>query len=59
MEAITEFFQNTDLVTPISALILRLVVALAIYIVGRWIARIIHRWIVRIMNAKEVDPTAV
>ena len=39
MEAITDFFKNADLLPMLSDWAIKLVLALAIYVIGKWIVK--------------------
>ena len=57
MEAIEEFIGNADLVPVLTDWAIKLGLALAIYLVGKWVAKRITKTIGRMMNAREVDET--
>jgi len=57
MEAIKEFFNNAELVPMLSDWAIKLVLALVIYVIGKWIVKKITNTIKKLMDAREVDPT--
>jgi small conductance mechanosensitive channel len=59
MEAITEFLNRDDLVPMLAHWAFQILIAIAIYVVGKWLARRITKILTRTMNAREVDPTLV
>jgi small conductance mechanosensitive channel len=59
MEFITNYFQDTDLQTLLMDWGVKIVAALAIFIIGRWIARALTRTLRKVLNAREMDETLV
>lgn len=59
MEAVTEFFSRDDLVPMIMHWGFQILIAIAIYVVGKWVARRITNVLKKMMTVKEVDPTLV
>jgi len=59
MEAIKEFFSRADLMPMLGGWAIKIVIALAIYIIGKWIARRITNVLKKLMEARDVDPTLV
>jgi len=59
MEAIKEFLSSADLIPMLSGWAVKIVIALAIYVIGKWIARRITTVLKNLMNARDVDPTLV
>jgi len=57
MEAIEEFFGNADLVPMLTGWATKLVLALVIYVIGKWVAKKITKTIVRMMDGRDVDET--
>jgi small conductance mechanosensitive channel len=57
MEAIEEFLSNADLVPMLTGWATKLVLALVIYFIGKWVAKRITNTIGRMMNARDVDDT--
>ena len=52
-----EIFSNGDLMPMLTAAAGKLVLALLIYIIGKWVAKNITKTIGRLMKAKEIDET--
>ncbi len=59
MESITKFFENTDFMALGMTWGGRLLLALVIFVIGRWVARAITNSLKRVMNMREVDETLV
>ncbi|HMB59061.1 MAG TPA: mechanosensitive ion channel domain-containing protein [Xanthomonadales bacterium] len=59
MEDIKQFFMNEDLLPMLFDWGVKLVLAIVIYIVGKWIARLITKSLNKLMNVRNVDPTLV
>jgi small conductance mechanosensitive channel len=59
MEALTEFFSNEALMPQLMDWAFKLILALAIYVIGKWVARRVTNLVRRLMNAREVDATLV
>ena len=59
MEALTEFFSNEELMPQLMDWAFKLILALAIYVIGKWVARRVTNLVRRLMNAREVDATLV
>jgi len=59
MEVINEFFSSAELVPMLSNWIIKIVIALLIYLVGKWIAKRITAFLRKVMEARDVDPTLV
>lgn len=59
MEAIKEFLNNADLVPMLTGWGVKIVLALVIYVVGKWIAKRITKVLRKLMEARSVDPTLV
>jgi small conductance mechanosensitive channel len=57
MEAIEEFLSNADLAPMLTGWATKLVLALIIYFIGKWVAKRITNTIGRMMNARDVDDT--
>ncbi len=57
MEIIKDIFGNAELVPMLVAVGGKLVLALLIYFIGKWIAKKIANTISRLMKAREVDET--
>ncbi len=59
MQEIKDFFLSDSFLPMLIDGALKLIFALVIYIIGRWVARIITRSSVKLMNARNVDATLV
>jgi small conductance mechanosensitive channel len=59
MEAMQDFIARTDLVTLLSDWAVRIVIALLIYIIGKWIAKRLTNFVKRLMQGRDADPTLV
>ncbi len=59
MEDLKQFFLNAELLPVVSGWAVKLVVALVIYIVGKWIAGLLNRSLVKLMQVRAVEPTLV
>jgi len=59
MEAIKEFLSSADLVPMLSGWAVKIVIALLIYVIGKWIARRITTVLKKLMIARDVDPTLI
>ncbi len=59
MQEIKDFFLSDSFLPMLIDGAMKLIFALVIYIIGRWVARIITRSSVKLMNARNVDATLV
>jgi small conductance mechanosensitive channel len=59
MQAITEFLNRADLMPMLTGWAVKIVVALLIYIIGKWIAKRLTKLLTKLMQAQDVDPTLV
>jgi small conductance mechanosensitive channel len=59
MDSFKEFFLNDELLPMLFSWGLKLIVALAIYVIGKWIAKLITNTLRKLMNGRDVDPTLV
>jgi small conductance mechanosensitive channel len=59
MEAIKEFFASADLMPMLSDWVIKIVIALLIYLIGKWIAKRVTNVVKKLMNARDADPTLV
>jgi len=59
LEAIKEFFARADLVTMLTDWSVKIVIALLIYLVGKWIAKRITTFVAKLMNVRNADATLV
>ena len=59
MEALKEFLSRADLLPMLGDWAIKLVIALLIYVIGKWIVNRITNFSRKLMNARDVDPTLV
>ena len=59
MEALTEFFSRADLVPMLTDWAIKIILALVIYVIGKWVAKRVTAFVTRLMNSREADPTLV
>jgi len=59
MEALKEFFASADLMPMLSGWVIKIVIALLIYLIGKFIAKRITNFLRKLMVARDVDPTLV
>jgi small conductance mechanosensitive channel len=59
MEAIKEFFASADLMPMLSGWVVKIVIALLIFIIGKWISNRIVNALRKLMEARDLDPTLV
>lgn len=59
MEAITNFLARTDLVPMLSAWGVKIVLALLIYVIGKWVAHRVTEFTRRLMVGRQTDETLV
>ncbi len=59
MEAIKEFLSRADLVPMLTDWAIKIVLALVIYIVGKWIAKRITAFVQKLMNLRKADVTLI
>ena len=59
MEAIKEFLSRADLVPMLTDWAIKIVLALVIYVVGKWIAKRITAFVQRLMNLRKADATLI
>jgi len=59
MDAIKEFFASADLVPMLSGWAVKIMLALLIYIIGKWVARKVTNVARNLMKSREADPTLV
>ena len=59
MEAFKEFLTNAELVPMLSAWVFRIILALIIYVVGKWVAKRIANFARKLMEGRDADPTLV
>lgn len=59
MESLREFFTNAELMPMLGDWAVKILLAIVIYLVGKWIARRVTAFVTRLMNSREADPTLV
>jgi small conductance mechanosensitive channel len=59
MEAITEFFSNEELMPLLMDWAFKLILALVIYVIGKWVSRRVTNLVRRLLSAREVDATLI
>ena len=59
MESLREFFANADLASLLGDWAVKIVLALVIYVIGKWVAKRVTAFVTRLMNIREADPTLV
>jgi small conductance mechanosensitive channel len=59
MEAIKNFLSRADLIPMLTDWAVKIVIALLIYIIGKWIVKRITAFVRKLMEVREVDPTLV
>jgi small conductance mechanosensitive channel len=59
MEAIKAFFSRADLVPMLGEWLIKIVIALLIYVIGKWISKRLTTFVRRLMEARQADPTLV
>jgi small conductance mechanosensitive channel len=59
MDAIKEYFATVDWQTMVMDWGVKIVIALAIFIIGRWVARALTKALRRVLNLRDMDETLV
>jgi len=59
MDAINDFIANTDFVGILTSVAINLVIALAIFIVGKWVAQWLRNVLKKLLNKRAVDAVLV
>lgn len=59
MDAINEYITNSNIVEVLMNAAINLVIALAIFIIGRWIARMVQNTLEKILRSRQVDDVLV
>jgi len=59
MDAINEYITNSNIVEVLMNGAINLVIALAIFVIGRWIARMVQNTLEKILRARKVDDVLV
>ena len=57
LNSIKEFFASESFTSLLQDWGVKIITALAIFIIGRWITKAINRWLRKLLTAKEMDPT--
>jgi len=59
MEDVKAFLLNEELLPMLFDWAVKLILALVIYTVGKWVAGLVTRWLMKFMQARSMDPTLV
>jgi small conductance mechanosensitive channel len=59
LEAFKEFFSNADLIPMLTGWGIKIIMALVIYVIGKWIAKRLTGVVKKLMTAKDSDPTLI
>ena len=59
MEAFKEFLTNAELVPMITGWGIRIILALVIYVVGKWVAKKVANFARKLMEGRDADPTLI
>jgi len=59
MEAFADFFTNDELFPLLTDWAVKIILALVIYVVGKWIARRVTALVNKLLGVRQVDPTLV
>ena len=59
MEPIKQFFASADLMPMLSGWVIKIFIALLIYLIGKWIAKRITNFVRKLMKARDSDPTLI
>ena len=59
MEPIKQFFASADLMPMLSAWVIKIFIALLIYLIGKWIAKRITNFVRKLMEVRDSDPTLI
>ena len=57
LDSINRFFASESFISLLQDWGLNIFAALAIFVIGRWIAKTLNRWLRRLLTNKEMDPT--
>jgi small conductance mechanosensitive channel len=57
MDSFKEFLTNADLVPMLTDWAIKIILALVIYIIGKWVAKRVTAFVSRLMNSRSADPT--
>jgi small conductance mechanosensitive channel len=59
VDAIKEFIGNADLVPMLTGWGIKIILALVIYVIGKWVAKKVANFARKLMEGREADPTLV
>ena len=59
MEALKEFMANAELVPMLTGWAIKIILALVIYVIGKWVAKKVANFARKLMEGREADPTLV
>jgi len=59
MESLKEFFASADLMPMLSDWVIKIFIALLIYLIGKWIAKRITNFVRKLMEVRDSDPTLI
>ena len=59
MESIKQFFASADLMPMLSDWVIKIFIALLIYLIGKWIAKRITNFVRKLLEVRDSDPTLV
>jgi small conductance mechanosensitive channel len=59
MDSFKEFLTNADLVPMLTDWAIKIILALVIYIIGKWVAKRVTAFVSSLMNSRSADPTLV
>ena len=59
MESIKQFFASADLMPMLSDWVIKIFIALLIYLIGKWIAKRITNFVRKLMEVRDSDPTLI
>ena len=59
MEPIKQFFASADLMPMLSGWVIKIFIALLIYLIGKWIAKRITNFVRKLMEVRDSDPTLI
>ena len=59
MESIKQFFASADLMPMLSDWVIKIFIALLIYLIGKWIEKRITNFVRKLMEARDSDPTLI
>ena len=59
MEAIKEFLSRADLVPMLTDWAIKIILALVIYVIGKWVAKRVTAFVQKLMNLRKADATLI